>query len=49
MDWPINKAIIANPVNWAIVLLMLVFAIYIAELLAVWAGKKGSCGCSKNH
>lgn len=49
MDWlPINKAIIANPINWLIVLLMLIFAIFIAEALAQLSGKKSGCGCSKH-
>lgn len=34
MEWvPINWKIIANPVNWAIVLLMLVIASFVLHLL----------------
>lgn len=33
MDWPVNVAIIKSPINWVIVFLMIVFAIFIAESL----------------
>lgn len=36
MDWPVNVALIKNPVNWVIVFLMILMAILIFEMVAVY-------------
>lgn len=45
MSWeaPVNVALIRNPVNWVIVVLMLIFAMLIAEVLIQFI--KSPCGC----
>lgn len=45
MAWesPVNIALIKNPLNWAIVVLMLIFAMLIAE--AIIQLVKGPCSC----
>lgn len=47
MDFPINTALISNPINWIIILLMIVFAMFIMEILLAYAGVT-ACGCHKS-
>jgi hypothetical protein len=48
MDIPINTAVIAQPLNWIIVFLMLVFSMLIMETLMAFAGVKAPCGCNSH-
>lgn len=42
----INPVIAANPINWVIVLLMLIIAALSAELIARAAKGSFDCGCN---
>jgi hypothetical protein len=44
MNLPINTTIMANPLNWIIIFLMLVFSMFIADILMRYAGS-APCGC----
>lgn len=41
----VNPLLIKNPVNWAIVLLMVVIGVLALELLLAAAGGTWNCGC----
>lgn len=48
MDLPINTAVIAQPLNWIIIFLMLVFSMFIIESMLALAGIKAPCGCNSH-
>lgn len=48
MDLPINTAVIAQPLNWIIVFLMLVFSMLIVESLMTFVGVNPPCGCNSH-
>lgn len=41
----LNGAIIKQPLNWLIILLMVVLGLFIVELLLQAAGGQWDCGC----
>jgi hypothetical protein len=45
MEAPVNIALIKNPINWFIVILMVIFAIFIAEMIVMWI-KGAPCACN---
>lgn len=48
MDLPINTAVIAQPLNWIIIFLMLIFSMLIMESMMALAGINPPCGCNSH-
>lgn len=49
MDAAVNWVLIKNPINWIIIFLMLIFAMFIVESLFQLMGNNVPCGCHSSE